>query len=182
MNRAGKQMEGQRVEADKAIAQNKPEMNETLKKLLSGEDIFETVNTERGQFVIKYPRPRVLRQIQVLLSQRFADVDLGKIAPSTLRFYEIYATLDIVVVKAPQWWDDLESSEDCPDDKLIGELYRRYLRFYNRVQSEIGGAGAGPGAESPASPGGNKKEVVADGAFSGIAHDESIPRTDGGTN
>ncbi len=182
MNRAGKAAEGQQGEAKKTAEQNKPEVNDTLKKLLSGEDLFETVETERGTFTIKFPRPRVLRQIQVLLAQRFADVNLGNIAPSTLRFYEIYATLDIVIVKAPQWWDDLDSSEDCPDDKLIGDLYRRYLRFYNRVQSEIGGAVAGPGAEPAKGAGGAQEAPVADGAFSGIAHDEGVPGPERGTD
>ncbi|RDE12116.1 MAG: hypothetical protein C4K49_10565 [Candidatus Thorarchaeota archaeon] len=183
MNRAGKAAGDQREEAKKMTAeQNKPEVNETLKKLLSGEDLFETVETDRGTFTIKYPRPKVLRQIQVLLAQRFDDVNLGNIAPSTLRFYEIYATLDIVIVKAPQWWDDLDSSEDCPDDKLIGDLYRRYLRFYNRIQSEIGGAGAGSGKEPPAGASGTEKADVVAGAFSGIAHDEGVPGADGRTD
>lgn len=175
MNRAGKQAEGQKEETKKATEQNTQEINDTMKRLLSGEDLFETVDTERGQFTIKFPRPRILRQIQVLLAQRFADVDLGKMAPATLRFYEIYATLDIVIVKAPQWWDDLNSSEDCPDDKLIGDLYRRYLRFYNRIQSEIGGAGAGPREEPGKSASGTQEAPVVDGAFSGITHDEGVP-------
>ena len=166
MNRSGKQAEEKKEE----VKVNTKEMNETLKKLLSGEDIFETIDTERGQFTIKFPRPRVLRQIQVLLSQRFQGVDLGNMPEKTVRFYEIYATLDIVVVKAPQWWDDLDSSEDCPDDKLVSDLYRRYLRFYNRIQAEIDGApaGSGEGANAGAAPG--KEAPLGGGAFSDIAH------------
>jgi len=176
MNRAGKQLQEQQADGMKKPEQNKPEINDTLQKLLSGEDIFETVETERGQFVLKYPRPRVLRQIQVLLASRFANVDLSKLPSQTVRYYEIYATLDVVVVKAPQWWDDLDSSEDCPDDKLIAELYRRYLRFYNRIQSEIGGAGAGSGDSVAEGSSRDKETPVVDGSFSGITYDEGVSR------
>jgi hypothetical protein len=174
MNRAGKQVETQKEEVKKVSGKNTSEINDTLKRLLSGEDLFDTIDTVRGQFTLKFPRPRVLRQIQVLLSQRFADADLSKMAPATLRFYEIYATLDVIIVKAPQWWDDLDSSEDCPDDKLIGELYRRYLRFYNRIQSEIGGIGTESGTKPAKGTSDAKETPLVDGAFSGIAHDEGI--------
>ena len=178
MNRSGKGVEEQKAEGVKE--KNSPEVDGTLQKLLSGQDIFNTVETRRGVFTMKFPRPRVLRQIQVLLAQRFEGVDLGKLPEKQVRNFEIYATLDVVVVKAPQWWDDLESSEDCPDDKLIVDLYRRYLRFYNRVQSEMSGGDQGP-EEGPAegSPGG-EEETVGHGSLSGLTHGHPVPGSPGG--
>jgi hypothetical protein len=175
MNKAGKAIEENKKLEEGA---NSKEHNEILEKLLSGEDIFETIDTPRGQFVMKYPRPRTLRQIQVLLAQRFEGTDLSKLPERTVRFYELYATLDVVVVKAPKWWDDLDSAEDCPDDQLAGDLYRRYLRFYNRIQSEI----AGTGTQSRDSPEGSvtddKEASLGDGAFSGLAHGQPVPGVD----
>jgi hypothetical protein len=175
MNKAAKALQDQ--EKNSKSSTPTMEMTDTMRKLLNGEDILESIETQHGVFVIKFPRPRVLRQIQMLLSQRFVGVDLSKLPDKNIRFHEIYATLDVVVVRAPQWWDDLDSSEDCPDDNLVMTLYRRYLRFYNRVQQEISGTGEKPGEHDQVGTGGSEKADVGDGPFSGVTFGSKVSGT-----
>lgn len=158
----------------KKKTKNSQKMNELLEKLLKGEDIYETVATSRGTFRMKYPRPRVLRSIQILLAERFPNVDLNKLSVQTVRNYEVYATLDVIIVEAPDWWEKMNTSEDCPDDELILELYRRYLRFYSKIQSRIQSTRGVSRRSSKASTGGDKEKTVDTGAFSNIAHGQEV--------
>lgn len=170
MNKAGEQITKANNIKNTQGNENSPEMNETLDKLLRGEDLYETVETKRGKFTLKYPRPKVLRQIQLLLANRFYGQNLNNLPIQTIRNYETYAALDIVVVEAPKWWDDLETSEDCPDDAFIVELYGRYLRFYNRIQQKIGNDGTELGGSSKKELPKNEKKSMDNGAFQGIAN------------
>lgn len=173
MNKAGEQATKatkERMTEPVKEYKNSPELNELMEKLLKGEEIFETVETDRGTFKIKYPRPRLLRTIQILLADRFMGQNLNNIPENTVRNHEVYATLDMVVVEAPEWWDKLETSEDCPDDALISELYRRYLRFYRKIQQKIGNSGTESGENNSGQPSGAKKEAVDNGAFQGLAN------------
>jgi hypothetical protein len=171
MNKAGQNIVEAKPDPEaKASTATESEVNETLAKLLKGEEIFEVLDTRRGKFKIIFPRPRVLRQIQLLLAQRFNGQDLNKILEKTIRQAEIYASLDVVVVEGPKWWDKLETSEDCPDDDFILDLYRGYLQFYGTVQRKIRGSESRPGEIDSESSSESKKEAVGTGAFSDIAH------------
>lgn len=170
MNQAGKTVE--KVEVEKKVENvNSQKVNETLDKLLSGKEITEIVETERGNFTMKYPLPVTLRQIEMLLASRFDGVDFSKLPNDIRNNSKVYATLDVVIVKAPTWWDNLESSEFCPDDALIIQLYRRYLRFYTRVQTDISGVGGTP-EESSDRP---EEKTMGNGAFSNLANRPEIP-------
>jgi len=170
MNKTGKQITNEMDNSTSGENKNSPELNETLETLLNGEDLYETVETKRGSFTIKYPRPKVLRQIQLLLASRFHGQNLNHIPQQTIRNYEVYASLDIVITEAPKWWNELETSEDCPDDAFIMDLYGRYLRFYNRIQQKIGNTGTEHGKSYRKKSGSSKKEVVDHGTFQGLTH------------
>ena len=169
-SRAVEALQEKKKKSGSAKAENSPEINETLEKLLKGEDIYDTLSTSRGNFKMIYPRPRVLRQIQVMLVERYHGQNLNNIPDKTLRNSEVYATLDAVITEAPDWWDSLDSSEDCPDDDLILQLYRGYLRFYGKVQQKIKRPERKPGVDSKKQPLRNEKEIVGNGSFSGITH------------
>lgn len=174
MNEAGKRAKEQtdKPNAPKASKDevNSPEVNETLDKLLRGEEIFDIIETRRGNFKIIFPRPRVLRYIQVLLAERFNGQNLNNIPEKALHNYEVYATLDVVVVEGPKWWDKLDSSEDCPDDDLIVDLYRGYLRFYGTIRRKIVGSDGKPGDNDNKAPSRDEKETVGTGAFQDLTH------------
>ena len=82
--------------------------------------------------------------------------------------FRVYATLDQVIVEAPDWWDRLESAENCPDDELVLQLYRGYLRFYNETQRKI--AKSKFRGNSKVGLIESENEDVGDGAFSDLTH------------
>lgn len=103
-------------------------------RLLKGDELIEEIDCEWGHFEMRYPLPRMIREIQVLLSTRLK----GQNVPSGVRLnFEVYAVLDTVIKSGPDWWNRLESSEDCIYDDCVTYLYGRYLQFYNGVQEKI---------------------------------------------
>lgn len=108
-----------------------------LESILKGERITEEVVTKRGKFILALPLPKDIRAIEIEVARRLEGIPESAFEKSTISNVRAYATLDTVVIKAPDWWSDLESAEDCPDDSLITELYRRYLQFYRETQRKI---------------------------------------------
>ena len=119
---------------------DKKETKETKKRdpmemLLKGEKITFTKATRRGKFTIQFPLPSDLRRIELLLSEMLQGKPIDSFTKQAIADMRVYATLDIVVVDSPDWWKQLVSSEKCPDNELVSELYRSYLRFYGKVQT-----------------------------------------------
>ncbi len=135
-----------------------------LELILNGEVIKKTFTTKRGKFTLALPLPRDIREIEVEVASRMQGLPASAFQLDSVANFRAYATLDRVVVEAPQWWEDLESSEDCPDDELITDLYRRYLRFYKETQREISNSKyrGGPKVGKVR----NKNEIVGDESLS----------------
>ena len=148
--------------------ETKQGLSDPLEAIISGERLTETVKTRRGEFTLAFPLPKDLRRIEVTVASRLDGQPSSTFSADTIQNIRAYATLDTVVVDAPEWWDKLDSAEDCPDDDLIIDLYRRYLRLYNQTQKALGRGGKLRGSvgkiESKDPP-----ETVDSGAFSGIA-------------
>lgn len=142
-------------------------LEDPLKAILEGKAITETVKTRRGDFVIKYPSPRDLREVEL----KIADMLRGKPAESfekeKLANFRLYAALDVCIIEAPEWWYGLESAEDCPDDDLVLKLFGRYLRLYGKTQAALS-KGKFRGSTKESGPG-NTDETVDTGTFQGIA-------------
>lgn len=181
MNQAGKDIEKKQVEVQKPV-----ELNEVMDKLLRGEDITEVVDTRLGSFTLRFPKPRILRQIQMMLAARLQDKALGisarDLPENVVNSYSIYATLDAVVIKGPSWWEKLKTSEDCPDNDFIMDLFGRYLRFFGETQQKISGPQEQSGGNNPESSVPPTSKDVADGAFSGIAYGGKIPESERGAD
>ncbi|MAH44793.1 hypothetical protein CMI37_03140 [Candidatus Pacearchaeota archaeon] len=146
-----------------------------LRQLLEGKRITKTVKTRRGSFEIEFPSPAALRQIEVRVAQMMAGSPAASFPEDTVRSFRVYATLDEVIVDSPEWWSNLESSEDCPDNALVGDLYRRYVRLYSDTQQALSTGkhdnGVGGGVA------GSEDAAVGDDAFSGIAHGSEVSGT-----
>lgn len=147
-----------------------------LEMILSGERHTKTVNTKRGKFTFVLPFPKDIRDIEIEIGNRLGGLPISSFTPEVIANIRCYVTLDRVIVEAPDWWNNLESAEDCPDDELIVDLYRRYLQFYREVQTSISNSKFRGDAEigKPRT----KNEVVGDGPFSGVAHGQPLPETD----
>ncbi len=128
-----------------------------LEMLLRGEKITTRVKTKRGSFVIALPLPRDLRGIEVNVARMLDGMPETSFSNEQVSSFRAYATLDVVVKDAPEWWINLDSAEDCPDDNLIIHLYRRYVQFYRKTQEAISqsgfnGTGGGSGLTAKDDP------------------------------
>jgi len=142
--------------------------DDILATLLSGERITETIKTKRGVFIIALPLPRDVRIIEVTIAERLRGQPIASFTTTTIALVRAYATLDTVMVESPDWWRELQSAEDCPDDALIMNLYRRYLQFYEQVQGKIDKSRFGGAIEVGKAR--TKAKPVDNGAFSGVAN------------
>jgi len=117
------------------------EKKDVLELILSGEQLTRKVKTKRGTFVIAFPLPKDLREIEINTVRMMDGLPADSFTKDQLATFRAYATLEKIIVEAPEWWKNLESSEDCPDDNLITFLYGRYLHFYKSTQKAIGESG-----------------------------------------
>lgn len=145
-----------------------PEKKDVLESILNGEQITKEVKTKRGIFVMTLPLPRDIRNIEIEVARRLEGYPENAFSTDYMAKFRVYASLDTVITKAPEWWNKLESSEDCPDDELVTFLYGRYLQFYNETQKKIRKSHYS-GKVKIGKPR-IKDEAVGDGAFQGIAN------------
>ena len=152
-------------------------LNDPLEAIISGERLTETVKTRRGEFTLAFPLPKDLRRIEVTVASKLEGQPSATFPEDTIQKIRVYATLDAVIIDAPEWWDGLDTAEDCPDDDLIVELYRRYLRLYNQTQEALGSGGKLRGSVGKISPKDTSK-AVDNGAFSGIADGPEVSESE----
>lgn len=113
------------------------EKRDVLEFLLKGERLTKKIVTKRGTFVIAFPLPKDIREIEVVVASRLDGTPIEAFTKDSIANFRCYATLDAVIVDAPGWWNELASAEDCPDDALVLEIYRGYLQFYQQTQQRI---------------------------------------------
>lgn len=99
--------------------------NDIFYTLLSGKTYKETVETSRGNFVLKFPKHKDVMQID----RRVALMRGGVPAESfdTIANFNLQkvATLDVMVESGPKWYDNLKSKNpnfswgDMPDSNFI---------------------------------------------------------------
>lgn len=116
---------------------NENKKEDILGLLLSGERITKKIKTRGGEFEIAFPLPSDLRKIELAVSDRINGKPISSFTDAALSDMRIYSILDTVIVSGPEWWEKLESSENCPDNTLIRELYGSYLRLYTETQKTL---------------------------------------------
>ena len=110
---------------------------DVLEVILSGERIVRNIKTKRGTFIMTFPLPRDLREIEVEVARMTEGLPAASFTREQMANFRAYSTLDHVITDGPEWWKKLDSAEDCPDDELITHLYGRYLRLYQSTQKSI---------------------------------------------
>lgn len=108
-----------------------------LDTILSGKELVTTIDTDYGEFQFKYPSGAD----QIRMSRRNASYhgghpDASFDAVSQLHF-EQWSTLDVLIVGKPDRFAKIDSWADCPDQKLIDELYERGARFCIDIREKI---------------------------------------------
>lgn len=146
---------------------------ELFDKLLSGEPLLEEADLGKdGVFTIKYPVGRDFIAIDRQKARLRGEVAPDRFDNTANTNMEIYATLDVVIIDGPESWKKVSTCLDYPNDDVLGELYRRYLRHFNEVRELIQLARAGE--PSGQSEGTDKNEAVGNGAFQNIAYGPKV--------
>lgn len=147
-----------------------------ISMLMSGKKVTEKVKYADFTFEVAYPLPSDLKEIDQSIARACKGMPPASFTPKALLTFEVYATLDQVVVNGPSWWKALKSADQCPFDDLVMYLYRRWLRFYREVRRYLT-----PTALNPPNRGSDQipseepsSEDMGDDVFSDIAYGPEV--------
>ncbi len=108
--------------------------------IVMGKDVIEKIQTSRGEFEIKFPRARDIQQIGRLQAYRLNGIPIESFDKNVLAFIQEIATLDVVVVKGPAWFENAKNKDpnfswlDIPSQSYIQEVYAKAYEFRLKVQ------------------------------------------------
>jgi hypothetical protein len=136
--------------------------------------VTEEVDTERGRFEVKYPKPKDMLSIGRLSASRRNYKPAGAFDAETEMFNVMASTLDVVVVKGPDWFENAKNANkyftflEVPSREFITELYGKAYSFRSEVEKRLV-PGKGPAGERiPAAEGAD--DPVDGGAFGGLSN------------
>ena len=130
------------------IENKKEELNEEQKvnmfnAIVMGKEVTEIVKTSRGDFKVKYPRARDIQAIGRLQALRLNGIPVDCFDKNVLAFIQEVATLDIVVLEGPAWYENAKKENmnfswlDIPSQSYIQEVYAQAYSFRLKVQKLI---------------------------------------------
>jgi hypothetical protein len=145
--------------------------------MVIGKDITEEVDTSRGKFTVKYPKPKDLLAIGRLVAFRRDYKSAGAFDSQTEMYNIMASTLDIVAVSGPAWFEDAKKANktfsfmEMPSREFISELYGKAYSFRAEVDKRIEPEKGNAGKRVPTA-------AVADdsldsGAFGGLSGEQS---------
>ena len=127
------------------IEQKKEELDDVQKtsmfnSIVMGKDVTETIETSRGKFKVKYPRARDIQAIGRLQAYRLSGVPAESFDKNVLAFIQQVATLDVLVVEGPAWYENAKKENsnfswlEIPSQPYILEVYGLLYTFRLKVQ------------------------------------------------
>lgn len=130
------------------IENKKEELNEEQKvnmfnAIVMGKEVTEIIKTSRGDFKVKYPRARDIQAIGRLQALRLNGIPVDCFDKNILAFIQEVATLDIVVLEGPAWYENAKNENinfswlDIPSQAFIQEVYALAYSFRLKVQKLI---------------------------------------------
>ncbi len=130
------------------IENKKDELNEEQKvnmfnAIVMGKEVTEIIKTSRGDFKVKYPRARDIQAIGRLQALRLNGIPVDCFDKNVLAFIQEVATLDIVVLEGPAWYENAKKENmnfswlDIPSQSYIQEVYAQAYSFRLKVQKLI---------------------------------------------
>jgi hypothetical protein len=136
-----------------------PEREDYFAKMVMGKDVTETLDTSRGPFVVKYPKPKDMMSIGRLAAFRRDYKPAGAFDGQTEMYNTMASTLDIVVVSGPQWFENAKKKNlsfsfmEVPSREFIAELYGKAYSFRDTVDQRLLPETGNADHRVPASPG-----------------------------
>ena len=111
--------------------------------IVMGKDVTEMIKTSRGDFKVKYPRARDIQQIGKLQALRLNGIPIDSFDKNVLAFIQEIATLDVVVLEGPVWYENAKKENvnfswlEIPSQSYIQEVYAKAYEFRLKVQKLI---------------------------------------------
>ncbi len=146
--------------------------NDIFYTLLSGKTYKETVETSRGEFVLKFPKQKDVMQIDRRVALMRGGVPAESFDAIANFNLQKVATLDVMVESGPKWFDNLKSKNpnfswgDMPDGNFIDEVYSKAYTFRAEVQRKL--IGDEEKTADTVSDGESVPADVDNGLFSGV--------------
>ncbi|MGP1414476.1 MAG: hypothetical protein ACTTJ6_00895 [Treponema sp.] len=140
------------VKGTKSVVEVKEVDHETLSEkekediftqLLLGQDATGEVETSRGTFTVKFPKEKDRLAIGRLMCINRGGLPVNSFDIETENRNLICSTLNILVVKTPDWFEDAKkkvknfSFEEVPDEEFLLELYQKACSFRDKVQESF---------------------------------------------
>jgi hypothetical protein len=159
--------------AAKAEELTQTEREDYFTKMVMGKDVVEEVETSRGTFTVKYPKPKDMLAIGRVAAFRRDFKPAGAFDGQTEMFNVMASTLDVVVVSGPEWYETAKKANknftflEAPGREFISELYGKAYSFREEVDKRLEAEAGGAGGAVPAAAGAD--EAVDGGAFGGLS-------------
>lgn len=144
--RDGKAPEGKTLSDTPAAVQEvkaSPKEVDIIDALLHNKEIVSEIETPYGVFEFKYPSGADSLRIAHRRAAYLGGFPDQSFDNSRRSQFEMWATLDILVLKKPDRFKDMESWADCPDQELAETLFKRGARFCGGIRREISEARPG---------------------------------------
>lgn len=135
-------MELEKIETKKEELNNNQKVD-MFNSIVMGKDVTETIETSRGNFKVKFPRARDLQQIGRLQALRLNGIPIECFDRNVLALIQEVATLDIVVLEGPSWYENAKRENpnfswlDIPSQAFIQEVYAQAYSFRVKVQKHL---------------------------------------------
>jgi hypothetical protein len=82
-----------------------------------------TKNFDGDDFTIRIPLPLDKTVIIARVARAIGGQDINSMKPEDYDYIKMVITLNAVIVKNPDWWED---ASKCPSDELLWNIYQFY--------------------------------------------------------
>ncbi|MDR1073938.1 MAG: hypothetical protein LBL45_09745 [Treponema sp.] len=156
------------------------ERDDYFTKMVMGKDVTEEIETSRGTFTVKYPKPKDVIAIGKIAAYRrnYKPVEAFDVTSENENI--MTATLDVVVVSGPEWYENAKkinkffSFVEAPSRKFLTEFYGKVYSFREQVETCLDEGEEPTDQRLPAETGAD--DPVDSGAFGGLAGERDHPR------
>jgi hypothetical protein len=123
------------------------ERDDLFTDLVMGKDVTQEVETSRGIFVIRYPKPGDSIAIERIEAARRNYMPIESFDKNSDMINTVISTLDILVVSGPKWFENAKklipkfSFQEVPSRALLYELYGKAISFREEIEQELNQTG-----------------------------------------
>jgi len=132
------------IKSDKEEPLSEGQKEDIFFTLLNGQTIKDTIQTSRGEFVVKFPKQNDMITIARGAAIMRTGIPAGNFDGTGEYEIQKIATLDVMVDSGPAWFNKLKkdanfSWRNMPDANFVDEVYAKALSFRQEIQAELRG-------------------------------------------